>query len=231
LLASPPSCLEPVSPRRSLFVAKDGFLDRATVWNDTATRIRLLGHTPVQLHTPTLEIIKPYSRPTLSLPPISPDPTCAQPPMVPRTDFRKPYRNPDPSILLTPASPGPLLKKVFPLELLAKRSKLPYSMVSGIDMLYACLMDRARRVLYGPIEHRNATIVQPPRFWRDTLAVSHPPKRAPVHDIDAFFSCPDRIHEKIVRRQAILGSRVTGLLEAIKLTQASVDRLSSNTPS
>jgi len=231
ILTTLPSCLEPVSPRRPLSIGERWLLVRAAAWNDSATRIRLLEHMPARLKSPTLDIIKPYSRPALPLPPVSPEPTCAQPPMPPRTDFRKPYRHPDPAILFTPASPGPLLKKVFPLELLARRSKLPYSMVSGIDMLYACLMDRARRSLYGPIEHRQTKIVQPPRFWRDTLAVSNPPKKASAHDIDVFFSCPDRIHEKIVRRQAILGSRVTGLLEAIKLTQASVDRLSSSTPS
>ncbi len=231
LLTIVPSCLEPVSSRRPLSIGECWLLVRAVAWDDAATRIRLLEHTPAQLRPPSLDIAKPYARPALPLPPVSPVPTCAPLPMVPKTDFQKPYRNPASSLLFTPASPGPLLKKVFPLELLARRTKLPYSMVSGIDMLYACLMDRARRFLYGPIEHGHAKIVQPPRFWRDTLAVSHPPKRASAHDIDAFFSCPDRIHEKIVRRQAILGSRVTGLLEAIKLTQASVDRLSSSTPS
>ncbi|OQA08551.1 MAG: hypothetical protein BWY66_00940 [bacterium ADurb.Bin374] len=231
LLTTFPSCLEPVSSHRRLSGGEDWLLVRAVAWEDSATRIRLLRHTHAQLHFPRLDIINSYSRPALALPPVTPDSTCSMPPVAPRTDFHKRYRHPDPAILFTPASPGPLLKKVFPLELLARRSTLPHSMVSGIDMLYACLMDRARKTLYGPIEHRHAKIVQPPRFWRDSLAVSHPSKRASIHDIDAFFSCPDRIHEKIVRKQAILGSRVTGLLEAIKLTQASVDRLSSNTPS
>lgn len=226
-----PSCLEPVSRHRLLSIGEGWLLVQATAWGEPVSRLRLFKQIPVQLPTPSLDIVKPHVRPALPLPPSGLPAVFALPRTTPRTDLRRPDRQPGAGMLFTPASSGPLLKKVFPLELLAKRSKLPYSMVSGIDMLYACLMDLVRKTLYGPIEHRHAKIAQPPRFWRDSLAVSHPPKRASAHDIDAFFSCPDRIHEKIVRRQAILGSRVTGLLEAIKLTQASVDRLSSKTPS
>lgn len=228
---SSPACLTPSSRLRRLSVADVWYLLEAPAWGDTVSRLKPVQHKPAQLHPPDLTIIKPYARPAVALPRPIPTMACDSLPIKPRSNFRMHDRQPSDSFLSSATSPGPFHKRVFPLELLARRSQLPYTSLSGIDMLYSCLMERCRKTLYGPIAHNEIKFAQVPRFWRDRLAVTPTPFKASAHEIAAFFSCPDRIRERAVRRQSIMISRVRDLREAINLTQASVDRLSSPTPS